>query len=387
MQSMETKIESLLEKVKPIVDKNKRIRAEKEKNGEFFNIFSILNVERDEVHTHSAFLAELLNPKGSHGQGDMFLKSFLETVVHKNGLNTENAEVNTEYYIGPISEDKKQGGKIDILIRLYKPDHFILIENKIDAGDQETQLERYHNHVNEQNFTILYLTKDGHEPSEWSTGKETDLHYWDCISYSQDIWKWINECSSIEQCPKNVQESIKQYLSLITKITGKEDANMEKNLTELMLTNFEETITIRDNMLNFQNALWKKFKEQVNILASDMNCTITEGYWNIWVNNRFLRFTPRNHERFHICFGKVAGDRSFYWLEKDEINMEQQQLECMQGNASNDYPYGWTYICDEYQSWGDTIVLKAINDDTLVEYIKNCLTAIINELNRRNWDL
>lgn len=45
-----------------------------------FNIFSILRSESDEVYLHSQFLAELLNPKGSHNQGDILLGLFLQQV-------------------------------------------------------------------------------------------------------------------------------------------------------------------------------------------------------------------------------------------------------------------------------------------------------------------
>ena len=44
--------------------------------GENFNIFDVLKLSTSEVRTHSAFLAELLNPEGSHGQGDIFLRLF-----------------------------------------------------------------------------------------------------------------------------------------------------------------------------------------------------------------------------------------------------------------------------------------------------------------------
>ena len=54
----ELNLESLFQAIKPIVDENQNQRREKEFKGEFFNIFSILNMERDEVHTHSACLAE-----------------------------------------------------------------------------------------------------------------------------------------------------------------------------------------------------------------------------------------------------------------------------------------------------------------------------------------
>ena len=36
--------------------------------GEGFNIFQILKVGTNEVRMHSAFLAEMLDPNGSHGQ-------------------------------------------------------------------------------------------------------------------------------------------------------------------------------------------------------------------------------------------------------------------------------------------------------------------------------
>ena len=45
---------SLLEKTKPIVAENKRIREEHEVRGDFFNVFSILGMEHYEVSTRSA---------------------------------------------------------------------------------------------------------------------------------------------------------------------------------------------------------------------------------------------------------------------------------------------------------------------------------------------
>jgi len=43
-----------------------------------FNIFYLLGFTRDEVRTHSKFLAELLKPTGTHGQDFLFLRNFLE---------------------------------------------------------------------------------------------------------------------------------------------------------------------------------------------------------------------------------------------------------------------------------------------------------------------
>ena len=48
------------------------------KTGENFNVFSIMNMEWDEVKTHSAIIGELLNPKGTHAQGSVFQKLFID---------------------------------------------------------------------------------------------------------------------------------------------------------------------------------------------------------------------------------------------------------------------------------------------------------------------
>ena len=41
-----------------------------------FNVFEMLGIEKNEIR-HSAFLAWLLDPNGTHGLGDYFLRRFL----------------------------------------------------------------------------------------------------------------------------------------------------------------------------------------------------------------------------------------------------------------------------------------------------------------------
>src|SRR5437660_12720896 len=82
--------------------------------GEQFNIFQILRVGHLEVTTHSPILAELLNPKGRHGQGAAFLRLFLAR-FKIGGFDVERAKVNMEYHIGAITD--KSGGRIDIVTK------------------------------------------------------------------------------------------------------------------------------------------------------------------------------------------------------------------------------------------------------------------------------
>jgi hypothetical protein len=68
------KIKTKINKVKKIYEEYNKNQI---KNGGSFNICSILRKHNDEVNLHSKFIYELINPKGSHQQGDKFLKLFI----------------------------------------------------------------------------------------------------------------------------------------------------------------------------------------------------------------------------------------------------------------------------------------------------------------------
>ena len=67
--------QTLLEEISKIAEEQ---NAEEKRSGAHFNVFSILNAETDEVNTHCRLLFELLNPFGSHGLGDCFLRAINE---------------------------------------------------------------------------------------------------------------------------------------------------------------------------------------------------------------------------------------------------------------------------------------------------------------------
>ncbi|MGI6160464.1 MAG: PD-(D/E)XK nuclease family protein [Christensenellales bacterium] len=73
-----------------------RKREEEKAQDANFNVFSILGMERREVETHSRFLYELLNPKGSHGCEHLFLSQFCETVLTQSGFGKGNKYVAQE---------------------------------------------------------------------------------------------------------------------------------------------------------------------------------------------------------------------------------------------------------------------------------------------------
>lgn len=185
---METiQFKTLLEQVNTLNNHYKKINY---LTGENFNIFRILKLESSEVRLHSAFLAELLNPQGNHGQKDIFLKLFVDLFCFKKNLIvTESCRVEIEKHITSINQDFTEGGRIDIVIT-DKNGHQILIENKIYAPDQKNQLLRYHYYAPKAD--LLYITLDGKEPDKNSYNSLINEEHFKCFSYKTDILKWRN---------------------------------------------------------------------------------------------------------------------------------------------------------------------------------------------------
>lgn len=228
--------------------------------GENFNLFSIMKMENDERYTHSAIIGELLNPKGSHGQGSIFLKLFFDEIKELREIqnyNFKGTKITLEKSIGRIDFIQKIGGSIDILIDDGK--NTIIIENKIYAIDQEAQLERYKNYSKDS--TLLYLNLFGDEPSKKSKGKlELDKDF-QIITYKNHIKNWLERChkEAIEQ--PILRESIKQYLNIVKKLTNQTINNDMKNeVMEILLRDLKSAKEIADNFHAAKSIILNKIR-------------------------------------------------------------------------------------------------------------------------------
>lgn len=265
-----TKFKNLLDTTHKIVEHHHRIMLVK---GEYFNLFSILGIESRENKTHSAFLAELLNPEGSHQKKNTFLKLFLKVVSKElrdenskeikvgDFINNTRSEVKTEFVIGKRDDEKKEGGRLDIFISNGK--NCICIENKIHAPDQNVQIQRYCNYKPGGENHVFYLTLKGNDPTPESKGAlEAGTHFFN-ISYRETIVKWLELC--LKEVPNQtyIRESINQYIVLIKKLTNTLNMEEDKELQELMLKNLEESRYIAEKYDHITNQLKAKLRTDV----------------------------------------------------------------------------------------------------------------------------
>ncbi|MBL4625896.1 MAG: PD-(D/E)XK nuclease family protein [Flavobacteriales bacterium] len=263
------------EKIKNLLLSSGRIIAHQEEikylKGEHFNVFSILGMESKENETHSAFLGELLNPKGSHLCGTIFLEQFLELINHDAEFDIETASLVLEKHVGTRDDKLKIGGRIDIYLK-DNLDNSISIENKIYAGDQFAQIERYVNH-NKENNTVYYLTLYGDEATDDSSGELKDGEHYHCISYERTIVQWLNECIKESAGQPILRESIKQYEILIKKLTNQlTDGKMEQEMIDLIRKNYREAKIIESNLHKVELLVARNFLLSLkDVLSNELN--------------------------------------------------------------------------------------------------------------------
>lgn len=116
-----------------------------------------------------------------------------------------------EHSIPPIDSGRsvrvdRERNHIDILVTNTSQSGervALIIENKVGAGDQEKQIQRYVRSLINEGYDIAsiyvwYLSPDGHAPSAQSVGEYADKVT--AISYRGDIWPWMQELAKRYRC-------------------------------------------------------------------------------------------------------------------------------------------------------------------------------------------
>lgn len=183
--------------------------------------FNVLDFFRIDETLHSRLLGFFLDKNASHGQGDVFLKLFIEKLGY------------TDYDKGKwnVTVEKQ---RIDILIERNHPHSVIIIENKSnDAIDQDNQIYRYwHKAIycknkeecaNNDKYKIIYLVaNDAKLPSEntlirpidWSANLAEvvplKVERW---NFNNQINCWLQDCLNlIDNENYRLKEYIRQYI-------------------------------------------------------------------------------------------------------------------------------------------------------------------------------
>jgi hypothetical protein len=185
-----------------------------------FSVFDYINVNEILL---SRIISDLLNPKGSHGQGSVFLIIFLERLIDLNCIlpldwysQVEKVTVINEAYTTFLPNSAR---RIDI--RIEMPSCFgIGIENKPWTVEQPEQLSDYCAELAcryKSQFVLVFLSQKGRSPQsippeEWQVLKDSGK----CatIFYSDNFLDWLLECQKMCQSEK-IRYFIKDFMKYI----------------------------------------------------------------------------------------------------------------------------------------------------------------------------
>jgi hypothetical protein len=384
------KFENLLNQITSI---NKRYSKINELTGENFNVFRIIKLESAEVRMHSAFLAELLNPNGSHGQKDIFLKLFVDIFCYRgNNIDTVSCNVVVEKYIGPLNIEKSEGGKIDILVT-DKHGNQIVIENKIYAGDQKNQVLRYSKHNSKAD--LIYLSLDGKEPEVYSSVHLKSGEDYQCCSYTTHITKWLELCRQHVAILPIIRESITQYLNLVKYLTNQTlNDSMKDEIANLLSNNLEASFIIYDNLDNAINVVLKKFYSQLEVVATELDLEFGQNIdFRFKINYRGFWFWKKNWSHVSINFQFHSYDQNLVYgfsanEDENKPNYPVVIPTVLKANlkqlSNTNYKENDWWACqfkfeEPYANWSKYEAWKAVEDGTMVKLFKEKLQDLIKQ--------
>ena len=371
------KIKNLLSQVTIISKKNAEIL---DATGGRFNIFKICGVNHYE-NTHSAIIAEFLNPNGTHGLKSKLLECFIETLAESfmiENFNCEKSRVQTEH--------STKEGRIDILLE-DNQDKAIIIENKIYANDQLEQLIRYDQYAQKKyknGYQILYLTLFGSTASPQSGGGVPYLS----ISYKESIINWLEKCVAITSRYPIVRETIIQYINHLKQLTNQDmSTKNEEEITKILskIENLRAAKVISDNYSATYNYIMKEhFNPKMEEFAKQKGLKYhfeesKELYVNFylknpkWVTKSRIQFSGK-HCLYGLC-NNPAIDRI-----SDEnitiIHNRLNNLDVHSGRKTDWWPFGAPFENLSIDIWENNIIKSDIFLNDCKDKIEKLLIAI-----------
>lgn len=352
------KIIKLFENTKILMQ---QYEQDRKKQGMDFNVFEILDIK--EVMT-CRILHALLDPKGAHGCGGLFLKLFLQEVLAQRMFSDQeinNAVVIKEKSITdtPMPSIKR----IDLYICVGK--RVFPIEVKLHAPDSECQCYDYYIYAQDTdpNTIIYYLTLDCHMPSDESRkglaiGKELRL-----ISFEREIRDWLKMCLDKEEVQRRIaiKTIIEQFLDNINRLTGREG----EELAMKIITDFETFKTanmiaesVQTRKTDMMKGVFREIEEKLKEYTCypDYKDRVDKYYTqskssypslNYYLNEE-KSLVIRIEVDWKLYFGLCQWDEEnkcvLQKLESDNEAMNVKIKEYMPNATDTETFYGWEYL-------------------------------------------
>lgn len=343
------------------------------------NIFQILNIENEELF-HSRFLKYLID-----NNWDNFIK-FFELNENKNAGKLRSSQCE---FVCPAPPDcQSKNGRIDLYFEAEN--HIVAIEVKWRAGEQPTQLLRYHRYLQKSNkqFTLIFLTPTGRLANKTTCsecGGKCSLNdeNYKPISFAK-LTKWLKDLEK-----SNINGLISQYREILTKET-KNIMNAETLLEMMNKMNKADTFeaareladcmdTVKEQIrTEFFSALTKKLEKLSNLCYA--------------MSNPEPKIYKINHGNNNEEVGRVAYATNLYcqkgdkwWYIKPEWFKDEQTLDPNQQSDTENANENCKINLTELSGADNPVVKWYFEEDTNKEkMIDNVAKNILRQLGLNN---
>ena len=249
---------------------------------EEFNIFEALGIGRQELR-HSNFFAWLMNPKGSHGLGDYFLKQFIRKLAKLSdderiddllfNIETKGGLTDTEVF--------REWNHIDIFITNKSFKFTTTIENKFLSDEHGDQLGRYAATV-ESTYPdflniFIYLTPDQRIPL--GSDRFTPIGYIHIVEIIEHILKVKSSVLS-----EDVKTLLRHYVAFIRRFL------MSGEIEKLCMEIYKKHKKALDLIYEYVKS------SSIPVLIRNMLVDLlpTKGFKIFYDSRSYIRFLPED---------------------------------------------------------------------------------------------
>ena len=359
-----------------------------------YNIFTLFHYFSDEVNLHSNFIASLLDPNGDHYKNDLFLKLFLEMCgIDDFSIDTSRATVFKEFK------------HIDIYISNGKK--HIILENKVYAKDQPTQIARYIKAIKkegaeDEDIYVLYLHPDRELPKENSLGgyklnqdntkleKDGSSINFKVISYGKEILEWIDRCKKEVSNLTDLNVFLSQYKDVIEMIYDRYkriDEMETANLVEIFKENYTAVSEIANNYQETRKKIIDGFFKNVkDILENDLKDKYSIELNSVAYRPIIIKNTTSQDEKWKNFYFTVEFQKSsmysmpYVGFRRIDDNIDATKLE----NPFKQLPNQTEYFLAYGKLFDDDICKNIIVDKLSPEDFAGTIKGILEQFEKYN---
>lgn len=351
---------------------------------EKFNLFDVLKISRTEIR-HSNILAWFLTPDENHGFGDKILKGFVQYVI-KNNSDDEDvfSTLLMDYHDFII---QREWHNIDLLAISEESNFILCIENKIDSGEHDDQLNRYRKIIEDQypkyKKYYIFLSPNGLESS--------DPEYWIPMSY-QDVLEIIEKNKKQLEVSADIQILVDNYIDIIKRDILK-DEELAKICRDIYFKHQKALDLIYENRPDKASGLfeiitkWAAEKEDENkiIFCRDFTTKSISRFRTEKMDNLIPEsekpnsgWKSKNHYFYEIQNSEGKEISMKFVLNSDNITTEQKELfeKINKISPSKMQKENWQWRT--HFSTGRIKDIEEIDEDTIKGQLDNLLNECLN---------